>query len=351
MCIVQVLQGEQMKNDHEQAKVPKRTYRPMQRLCPKCDNILKRSHLLWRKRLIFTTGCVDVASWAYRCPDNSCDGTNEVHISAEAESLHLKHRRFSREIIVQIGYHRFWYHQTMDEIHDWLTQDLDVTISRRQVMNLIADFLALLRAAQPAKVRVQLKKVKSLLVGIDGMQPEKGNACLYIVREQQLGLTLLAENLDDSSDSTVRARLLQPLKGLAQEMGLSWQGVVSDAQDSIRSAVAKELPGVPHQACQSHCLRKAGDLTFNADRNMKKRLKATYRQRLRRVEKRIASLPEVDSYRSVLTDYADAIHATLLVGGVAPFDLGGLRVFDDLTALAASLARCQKKGGMCSSVA
>jgi hypothetical protein len=40
------------------------------------------------------------------------------------------------------------------------------------------------------------------------------------------------------------------------------------------------------------------------------------------------------------------MHATLLEGGVAPFELGGLRVFDDLTALAGSLARCQEKGGM-----
>ena len=76
---------------------------------------------------------------------------------------------------------------------------------------------------------------------------------------------------------------------------------------------------------------------------MKKRLKATYRQRLRRVEQRIERLPETDPYRPVLVDYADAIRCTLLVGGVAPFELGGVQIFDDLTGLAGSLARCQKK--------
>jgi len=116
-------------------------------------------------------------------------------------------------------------------------------------------------------------------------------------------------------------------------------------------AVSKSLPGVPHQACQSHCLRDAGDLTFQADRNMKKRLKAAFRQRLKRVERRIERLPEADWYRPVLADYADAIRVTLLEGGVAPFELGGVRVFDDLTTLAASLARCQEKGGMCSCAA
>ena len=239
-------------------------------------------------------GRVHVTSWGYGCPNPDCPETKKVYRSFEAEALHLRKRQFSREVIVHVGYHRYWYHQTVSEIYDWLTEDIGLTISERQILNLIGDFLALLRAAQPAKVRTELKKVKAVLIGLDGMQPEKGNACLYIVRELQLGLTLLAENLDESSDPTIRTRILKPLKELAKEMGLPWQGVVSDAQDSIRTGVAKELPGVPHQACQSHCLRKAGELTFNADRNLKKRLKATYRQRLRSVEQRIERLSETD---------------------------------------------------------
>ena len=297
-------------------------------------------------------GPVLVTSWGYHCPNPDCPEQETIYRSVEAEKLHLRKKQFGRDVIVHLGYRRFWYHQTMYEIHEWLTQDLGLSVSERQVLNLIADFLALLRAAQPAKVRDRLKTLpqssslgKQWIVGLDGMQPEKGNTCLYIVRELQLDLTLLAENLDDSSDATIRARLLQPLKALAEEIGLSWYGIVSDAQESIRTAVIKELPDVPHQACQSHCLCKAGELTFQADRNMKKRLKASFRQRLKRLERRIERLPENDAFRPVLADYADAMRATLLEGGVAPFQLGGVRVFDDLSALAASLARCQEKGG------
>lgn len=328
-------------------KVPRHSYRPEKRLCPICRTYLKRSHILWRKQLILLTGPVEVTSWAYRCPEPTCAGAEHIHFSAKAETLHLKHRRFGRDVIVHIGYRRFWCHQTMYEIHQWLTQDVGLPISERHVLNLIADFLALLRAAQPAKVRAQLKKLQRWIVGLDGMQPEKGNVCLYIVRELQLDLTLLAENLDDSSEPTIRARLFQPLIALGEEMNLSWHGVVSDAQESIRTAVAKELPRAPHQACQSHCLREAGKLTFEADRSMKKRLKATFRRRLKGVERGIERLPEDDPYRPVLADYADAMRSTLLEGGVAPFELGGVRVFDDLSALAASLACCQEKGGTC----
>ena len=287
-----------------------------------------------------------MTSWGYRCPHAACATATVVYRSAAAEALHLRKHQFSREVIVHVGYRRFWYHQTIYEIHAWLTQDLGLIVSARQVANLIADFLALLQAAQPAKVRAALCALPYLVVGVDGMQPAKGDTCLYIVRELQTDLTLCAENLDDSADATIRTRLLQPLKALAQELGLPWHGVVSDAQDTLRTAIQSELAGVPHQACQSHCLREAGALTFQADQTLKKQLKASFRGALKRVELRIADLPAADPFRPILADYAAALRATLLEGGVAPFELGGVHIFDDLAALAASLERCRKKGGL-----
>ncbi len=56
-----------MQNLNESAKVPRRSYRPKQRLCPICHSVLKGSHILWRNRLIFLTGPVDATSRAYRC--------------------------------------------------------------------------------------------------------------------------------------------------------------------------------------------------------------------------------------------------------------------------------------------
>jgi hypothetical protein len=291
------------------------------------------------------SGPVQVISWGYRCPNAACPTAVVVYRSAAAEGLHLRKHQFSREVLVQVGYRRFWHHQTIYEIHTWLTQDLGLTVSERQVANLVADFLALLQAAQPAKMRATLQTLKFLVVGVDGMQPAKGDTCLYIIRELQTDGTLGAENLDDSSDATIRTRLLQPLQALAQELGLPWAGIVSDAQDTLRTAIRTELPAVPHQACQSHCLREAGALTFEADRTLKKQLKAAYRSALKRVEQRIAALPAADRFRPILADYAAAMRATLLEGGVAPFELGGVHIFDDLTAVAASLERCRKKGG------
>jgi hypothetical protein len=318
-------------------------YRPERSHCPECQSKLKRDHILWHKDLTFSTGVKRVISWAYVCPQAGCAGAGQAYRSHKAESIHLKHRRFSRELVVRIGYQCFWQHQTRDEVFIWLTQDLHVNISEREISNLVADFLALLKAAQPAKIRHKLGSLTDLVIGVDGMQPEKGNDCLYIVRELQCQVTLLAVNLEESSQEALGAQVFEPLKRLARELGLNWRGVVSDAQETLRLAVAQSLKSVPHQACQSHCLRDAGKLTFEADRSTKKELKSTFRLALPRLRKRIQALPLADHFRSILLDYSGAIRSTLLEGGVAPFELGGIQVFDAMEDLESSILRCQKK--------
>jgi hypothetical protein len=335
-----------VKNLNSSKGIPRLSYRPELLVCPICRQSLRRSHIQWRKQLRFTTGPKYLTSWAYHCEDPACPGSQQFFVSQEAEGLHLRYRRFSRELIIRVGYRRFWMHQTMYEIHDWLVHDLGVIISEREILNLLGDFLALLRAGQAAKIRQQLSGLKCLTVGIDGMQPEKGNSCLYIAREIQTGLTLLAETLEDSATPFLVERLFEPLKSLAEELHLKWRGVISDAQESIRLAVANSLPGVPHQVCQFHCLRDAGSLIFEQDRSLKTHLKSSIRGRLGRLELSIQRLPDTDPCKGVLNDYALAIHSTLLEGGVAPFDLAGIQIFDALSGIASSLQRCQKKGAI-----
>jgi hypothetical protein len=320
-------------------------------LCPTCGTRLKRHHILWRKHLVLLSGPAYVTSWAYRCPNAGCASSGVLHRSAAAEQLHLGRGQFGRDVVVQIGYWRFWQHLTVSEMHARLVNELHLPICEREVLNLLGDFLALLRAAQPAKLVAlgpELTAHQGLIISIDGMQPEKGNLCLYVLRDPRLGLTYLAESLEDNGAAALQKALLEPLRALAKQLDLPVLGVVSDAQESIRLAVQAALPSVPHQCCHFHCLRDAGALTFEADRSMKTALKQRLRSALGALKRSIAKLPAADRWRPVLADYALAIQTTLLEGGVAPFALGGVRVFDDLSALAASLKRCQEKGGTAS---
>lgn len=60
---------------------------------------------------------------------------------------------------------------------------------------------------------------------------------------------------------------------------------MSDAQESIRIAVASVFPGVPHQLCQYHALREAAEPLWEADRHLLVEAKKELRG-LREVEER-----------------------------------------------------------------
>jgi hypothetical protein len=289
------------------------------------------------------TGRFYVLSFGYHCSNPACPEPSVVYRSQEAEALSLPGCSYGRDVIVEVGYQRFWLHRTVAEIHNALQACLP--ISERQILNLLANFLALLRAGQPAKVaklHEQWQALGGLILSLDGMQPEKGNPALYVVREVQLNITLRAEILETGDHHTLADELLKPI----QAWGLPVKGIISDAQESIRLAVTAVWPGKPHQNCQFHCLKEAGRPTFEADQAMKTRLKKSLRGRLNRARQTIKNLPELDPYRSVLLKYVRHLHFTLLVRGLAPFDLGGLQMIQQLTPLEASLNRAREKGGI-----
>ncbi len=72
------------------------------------------------------------------------------------------------------------------------------------------------------------------------------------------------------------------------------------------------------------------------------KLKRDLRLKLRPLRRVIEALDTADPHRAVLSDYAEALRSCLRVSSVAPFQRGGLRVWADLQAVAASLRRCQK---------
>jgi hypothetical protein len=332
-----------MRTVKDNRNLPKRYYRPEQERCPHCEWKLKRCYTLWSKYLTTLEGRLHVFSQGYRCSNPECPEPQAIYRSAEAETLSVPECSYGLDIIVEVGYQRFWLRRTIQEIHRSL--EARVPISERQVLNLLANFLALLRTAQPAKVaklHAQWQALGGLVLSMDGMQPEKGNPAMYVVREVQLDVTLVAEILETGDHQTLATELLEPIQG----WGLPVKGIISDAQESIRMAVAQVWPGKPHQNCQFHCVKEAGRPTFEADRAMKTQLKKQLRGRLNRARQAIQDLPETDPYRPVLLKYVRYLRFALLIGGLAPFELGGLRMVQQLTLLAASLGRAREKGGI-----
>jgi hypothetical protein len=116
-------------------------------------------------------------------------------------------------------------------------------------------------------------------------------------------------------------------------------GVVSDGQHSIRKAVARALPGVPHQLCQFHYLREAARPIFEADRQAKKELKKRVRG-VRPIERELEG--RTDGEAEALRGYCLAIRSALTDDGRPPLAASGLKLKGRLEAVALSLERVER---------
>jgi hypothetical protein len=325
-------------------RIPKRYYRPEQLICPYCHHVLKRAYPVWRKYVVFLSGRYQVISIGYRCPNSKCIQAGRMYVSQAAQRLTARGSSFALEIIVQIGYLRFWKRWTVTQIHETLTQEHHLPISEREVLYLIGVFLVLLGCTYHLRLEEHAAYFRrhGVFIARDALKPEKGNTALYVVRELQFGLVLHKVSLLSTDHQTLAARLLQPVK----DLGYRIRGLVSDDEKALRMAAAHVLPSVSHQTCQLHCLRDAALPIVEADQAFKKALKQAIRGPFYAVCREIDRLALDDPRRAVLSTYADLIRTTLTEGSKPPFALGGLRVFEDLARLEASLQRSRKKGAI-----
>jgi hypothetical protein len=250
-------------------------------------------------------------------------------------------------VVVRIGHPRFSQHRTRPEIWQHLRAEHDLHLSERHVQNLLEVYLALLRASQrdprPA-LAATVTAHGGIVLSVDGLQPEQGNEQLWVVREVLSGTVLGAASLQQAT-APVLADLLRPI----QALGLPLLGVISDAQESVRLAVAAVFPDVPHQLCQYHALREAAEPLWEADRHLLAQAKKGLRG-LRDVEERVRQRGNgQDPAGRVVLDTVAALRQTVRARGALPFDFAGLRVVNDLDALGATLDRCLAKRGITAS--
>ena len=333
-----------MKPAREWGEVPRVRYRPELRACPHCGTPLTYRHPVWRKTIQSLTGSADVTSLGFRCPEPACAYGRAVYRSAEAEARQVKGSGYGLDVVVRIGHLRFTEHRTREEIWRELRDHSPIAISERHVQNLLAVYLALLRASQQdvaTRVAATVTAHGGIIVALDGLQPEQGNEHLWVVREVLSGTVLAAANLQPASAARL-ADLLRPI----QAAGAPVLGVVSDAQESIRLAVAEVFPGVPHQLCHYHALRAAAAPLWETDRHLLGAAKMALRP-LREVEERTRQRDPAgtDPANAVVLDTVLALRQTVRERGTLPFDFAALRVLDDLQAVGQTLDHCLAKGG------
>src|SRR5712692_11106028 len=341
-----------MKPSRSYQNVIRRWYRPIEHECPECHRTLREVMTLTRRTVITLQGVIKLTHAGYRCPDEQCEGHRRTYRSMEADALALPGMTYGLDIVLLVGRLRLREHQTVDEIHQELLRRLEplgVKIARREILYLFEAYCTLLRAASEAKDDVewlaQVEKNGGIIVSVDGIQPEKGNETVYVVRDALTGGVLAAENVT-SSETAVMKALLAPVVALEVKV----LGTITDAQESELLAVEELWPDVPHQVCQFHVLRDASKTAFEADKQVKTAMRKRLQPKVREVRKQIkkhlvTASPQEANQLAVLDDYATGIVTALNTDGLQPFKYATVEESSMLDEIEASLQQLCKKGG------
>src|SRR6478752_4250622 len=290
-----------------------RVLETVHRACPACGRRLRYRYDN-RHTVTTLTGLVRLHLRIRRCENPACVRHHRPYRPEAEGAIVLPQHEFGLDVIALVGAWRYG--------------------------ELVATTLA---AAD--RLRGVLARQGRAILALDGLQPDVGHEVLWVVRDCLSGEVLLARSLLSSTGEDLAALLRE----VAAAIGVPIAGVVSDGQHSVRLAVGRALPGVPHQLCQFHYLREAALPIFEADRHAKKELKKQVRG-VRPTERSVEGRgdPEAEAVRgycAAVRGYCAAVRSAITDDGRPPLAASGLKLAGRLEAVAASLDRAATKGG------
>ena len=309
----------------------------VQRVCPECGGPMWVDYE--NHRSVSTLDeVVRLTLKVRRCQAPTCRQYHRPYRPEAEGGWSLPGHEYGLDVIAQIGAWRYQEHRTVPEMHERL-RERGVQISQRSVTNLLQryDELVSLSLQNSARLRQIMAEQGRVILALDGLQPDVGHEVLWVVRDCLSGEVLLARALLSATQDDL-ARLLEEV---AVALPVPVVGVISDGQHSIRKAVAKALPGIPHGLCHYHYLREAARPIYAADRHAKKELKKRVRG-VRPLERQVEG--REDAQGEVVQGYCQAVRSALTDDGLPPLDAAGLRLRSRLRLITRSLERSRKKG-------
>lgn len=314
-------------------------FKPEIENCPFCKEKLLYCHSVSNKTISTRSGIKKVVNMGYRCTNENCEHQKTVYRSAQAEQMSMKFITYGMDVLAYVGKLRFREHKTREEITEILASE-GVVISERHVQKLYERYTLLLRASSDEYARSEFQKITEeyggIILSMDGVQPEKGNETLYVIREVLSGTIVAAKNVKSSSTEELM-NFIQPVI----ELGFPLLGFVSDGQKSIRLAFEKLSPDTPYQYCQFHYLKDIAKPAVDQDRKLKVNIKKNLRG-IRAIEKKAMENNDLES--ETVLDYTAAVRSVLLEDGCPPLDLPGIKIYEQTKQIQESIEKCLKKG-------
>jgi hypothetical protein len=244
-----------------------------------CDHRFHRIHTL--------QGPVELVARLAHCSDRLCPLRCETLSPAAELALTLPWWTIGWDVFCWMGQRRFARHWSVPQIHTELQEAYHIDLSRDTLLAYLRRYQTLLAARQqdPQQLAVAYRHIKSLVLTIDGLQPEKGHETLYVVREINAKRVWFGEALLSSSQDEVR-RLLVRAREWAERLGLPVNLWISDKQDAFLKGIAAEFPNVAHRYCQNHFLRNLAKPTLEKDSHAKVQMRKKVRG-LRAIEREV----------------------------------------------------------------
>jgi hypothetical protein len=278
-----------------------------------------------------------------RCHNPDCPRYHRPYRPEEEGRVALPEHEFGLEVIALVGALRYGSHRSVPEIHQELA-GRGVVICQRSVTNLLDryDELVALSLQDDRRLRTLLAGQRRVILAVDGLQPDVGHEVLWVVRECLSGEVLCASSMLSATEPDLSRLIASVVAALPPRVTVA--GVVSDGQHSLRNAVAKALPGVPHQLCHFHYLREAARPLYEMDRHAKKELKKKVRG-VRPIERALEARdgggdgPGARAARG----YCAAVRSAISDDGRPPLDASGLKLHGRLTSIADSLRRANRR--------
>src|SRR5216684_728843 len=256
------------------------------RSCPVCSRSMHvcdhRSHHLWTFQ-----GATQVINRLVRCPDPSCESRGRT-FSPEAElSISMPRWGLGWEVFCWLGQRRFARHWSVPQLRLALHDTHRIRLSDDAIETYIGRYQTMLAARQhdPEQLVEAYRDIGSLVLTIDGLQPEKGHETLYVVRELMRKRVWFAEPLLSSATQEVR-RLIALARQWAERLDKPVRGWMSEKQDAFVKAIAAEFEDVPHRYCQNHFLRDVAQPVLDVDSRAKVKMRRKVRG-LRAIERRV----------------------------------------------------------------
>jgi len=221
------------------------------------------------------------------CPDPCCPAHHHTLSPLAETQITLPYWLIGWDVFSWLGFRRFTRHWSIPQLQAELQDSYGIRLSDDAVSGYLQRYRCMVAARHQdaALLAEHYKAIDSLVLTIDGLQPEKGHETLYVVRELRGKRVWFAEALLSSSAEEVR-RLIAKAKDIAAQLGKPVELWMSDKQDAFVSGIALEFPDVPHRYCQNHFLRDLAKPILEQDSHAKVQMRKKVRG-LRDIEKQV----------------------------------------------------------------